>query len=51
VLATVPPRAMLYGVSPDGQKLLVGIPAAPQRATTGIRVMVDGISTLRRGDR
>ncbi len=51
VLATVPPRTELYGVSRDGQRLLAGIPATPQSATAGIRVMVDGISALRRGDR
>ena len=51
VLTTVPRRTELYGVSRDGQRLFVGIPATPQGATAGIRVMVDGISALRRGDR
>ena len=49
VLATVPPRTELYGVSQDGQRVLVGIPVAPPPATPGIRVMVDGIAALRGG--
>ena len=46
-LATLPPRSELYGVSQDGQRVLVGIPASPPPATPGIRVIVNGIGALR----
>jgi eukaryotic-like serine/threonine-protein kinase len=46
VIARLPRRTALYDVSPDGQRLLVGIPTSTDRADGEIRVIVNGLQAL-----
>jgi hypothetical protein len=48
VIARLPPRSQLFGVSPDGQRLLVGKAVAPPSTVgPGIRVMLNGLDLTR----
>ena len=49
VIATVPRRSVLFGVTRDGARFLVGVPPPEKDPVTGIRVIVDGIAALSRG--
>jgi hypothetical protein len=46
VVATVARGSELFGVTGDGQRLLVGVPKTPPAADPGIRVIVGGIASL-----
>lgn len=46
LVATVPPGTGFYGMTPDGQRLLVGIPQSFVPANPGTRVVLGGIASL-----
>lgn len=48
VVAAVPQGSELFGVTDDGQRFLLGIPASPPQAPS-VRVIIDGIAALRGG--
>jgi hypothetical protein len=44
VIARLPPRSQLFGVSPDGRRLLVGKAVSPpETAAPGIRVILNAL--------
>jgi hypothetical protein len=48
VIARLPARSQLFGVSPDGQRLLVGKTVIPPGTVApGIRVMLNGLDITR----
>jgi hypothetical protein len=46
VIARLAPGPTIYGISPDGRRVLVGEMVNPAAAGYGIRVVVNGLETL-----
>lgn len=49
VITTLPPGSELYGVSPDGQRFLTGIPEKSTTAPRSVHVILNGIAALASG--